>query len=181
MRQRLGTQIQQATASSGVSEAFLAALISLENAPMKASATRFEPHVLRRLRLVQLGLGYVSRGKWRRDYNGITRVDLKGLSSPQLRLLATSFGYTQIMGWWSIPLKVTVESLQNPSTHLPIAVRLLERVAGVGRQDGQNFLKLGDFAAAFRIWNSGSPTGKTHDPKYVERGLAVLDAYRALL
>jgi hypothetical protein len=176
---RLGRQIQQACEGTGVPPAFLAALISLENAPLRAGAGRFEPKVFRALRLVRLGLPRLTKRGLVRDYNGITRQDLTGLTLPQLRLLATSWGYTQVMGWWTIPLRCRISDLQSPQTHLPIAVRLLELVAGARAKT--DYLKAGNYEACFRVWNTGSPTGKTHDPRYAPRGLAVLAAYAELL
>jgi hypothetical protein len=43
------------------------------------------------------------------------------------------------------------------------------------------YLRRGDFGSVLRIWNSGSPTGKTHDPNYVSNASSVAAEYRKLV
>jgi len=168
IQQRLGAEITRACTGTLVPDEFLAGLIGIENARLDPNASRFEAGTYLNLKKLRNPIIF-----WRKSWNGITQADLKGASDEALINLATSFGYTQIMGWWSIHLKCTVADIRDPQKHLGIAVRLLHRVAG--RQ-----LKDQTFGPVFRIWNTGQPNGKTYDPDYVANGVAVMRAYGAL-
>lgn len=148
---------------------FLAGLISVEagksGGRFNESAKRFEPHVFEALRAVRDGK--------KRSYNGLTRNDLSGMTDEALRNLATSWGATQIMGWHVLKnLKTTIAELRDPNKHLAYAARLLEANANV-----PGYMQRGDFASVYRIWNTGSPKGRTHDPDYVTNANAVREFY----
>lgn len=174
IKARLGAQLTRACEGTLVLDSFLAALISVEDSQLNADAYRFERAVYDKLKKLRNPLIF-----WRREWNGITQADLQFCSDDALVNLATSWGYTQIMGWWTIPLSrvspapVTVGDLRDPETHLKLAVRLLHLVAL--RQ-----LKTYTWGDVLRIWNSGSPQGKTYDPDYVPHALAVMQEYRRL-
>lgn len=166
---RLGGQIRQACFRTLVPESFLAGLVSVENAQLDPHAVRFEKHIFENLKKLRNPLVF-----WRRSWNGITPADLKGASDEALINLATSFGYTQIMGWWAIPLKCSVGEIRDPQKHLAIAVRLLQLTAAVD-------LKRHAYGNVLRIWNTGRADGRTHDPRYVDNALAVKLAYSEVL
>lgn len=153
-------------------QTFLAGLIGVEAGKTKEgfneSATRFEPHVYAALKKVKDGT--------RASYSGIERKDLKDASDDALKNLSKSWGATQIMGYHvikNLPPGTTVEKLRDPQEHLKLARLLLGKVAGT-------YIEKGDFESAYRIWNTGSPTGKTHDPDYVSNAMAVGAAYKRL-
>lgn len=83
------------------------------------------------------------------------------------------------MGWWSIRLSqllgqpISVADIRDPQQHLHLAVKLLNRTA-------LRYLKSREYGAVLRIWNTGSPNGRTHDPEYVVNALAVDQEYRKL-
>jgi hypothetical protein len=174
IKHSLGAEIARVCGGTMVPESFLAALISVENDRLNQHAFRFDRDVKDKLKRLQNPLVF-----WRREWNGITQADLKGASDDALTNLATSFGYTQIMGWWAIPLtkqlreSITVADIRDPLQHLWIAVRLLNLTAN-------RYLKLHEYGAVLRIWNTGSPFGRPHDPEYVAHALAVDQEYRKL-
>lgn len=173
--QQLSGEIGRACAGTLVRSSFLAGLISVENAQLNPHAYRFEKAVFEKLKKLRNPLVF-----WRKEWSGITQADLKGASDDALVSLASSFGYTQIMGWWSIRLTkllerpISVSDIRDPKQHLEIAVRLLNLTA-------HRYLKTLAYANVLRIWNTGSPTGRTHDPQYVANALAVDQEYRRLL
>ncbi len=97
------------------------------------------------------------------------------LEEEALRELATSWGYTQIMGYHMVGRQGTVRDLLEPRFHYGLAVRLLSEFA----QEYQLDL-MREFEEMFRCWNTGGPYGKTSDPAYVEKGLERLQLYREL-
>jgi hypothetical protein len=97
------------------------------------------------------------------------------LDEEALRELATSWGYTQIMGYHVVGRQGTVRDLLEPRFHYGLAVRLLSEFA----RDYQLDL-MREFAEMFRCWNTGGPYGKTSDPEYVEKGLRRMELYREL-
>lgn len=153
-----------------VPESFLAGLIGVEagrdrNGKIVETSTRYEPHVYRKLRDVKDGR--------LNSYSNIRRAQIQDAGEAALKALATSYGVTQIMGWWALHLDTTVAEIRDPETHLGYAIKLLEKNAG-------KYIKTGNYAAALRIWNTGKPNGKTHDPSYVANALAVKTAYEVL-
>jgi hypothetical protein len=173
IKSRLGTQLVAACSGTLVPDSFLAGLISVESAG-DPNATRFEKGVFAKLQALRNPLKF-----WRSEWNGIAQADVKGLSDEALINLSTSFGYTQVMGWWAIVLPrrtgvpITVADIRDPQKHLTIAVRLLHLNAA-------RYLKVKDYGAVLRIWNTGSAIGKTYDPNYVDNALAVKQAYSQL-
>lgn len=169
IQDRFGVRIHEVTWGTTVPADFLASLISVEagkdsRGQIKEDATRFEPHVYTKLKQVRDGKLL--------QYNKIRRAQIKDASDESLRALATSCGLTQIMQWWSIHLGISVAELRGPN-HLKHAVKLLEMTAAKQLADV-------NYEGALRIWNTGRPTGKTHDPAYVENATAVMDAYAEL-
>jgi hypothetical protein len=191
LRRRFGQRIADACRHSSVPPAFLAALISNEagkysrthpdviSGKFKAgdvneNATRFEPGVYEDLiSLRDRGYCFVG-GKRRSTYNNITRADIATATDEHIKALSRSYQITQIMGWSMVKmLKGTLADLKSSEKHLPLAVERLEIVAGPQ-------LRAHRFDQVLRIWNTGSPNGKTYDAAYVPNGLAVMDAYADL-
>jgi hypothetical protein len=167
-----GPYIEEIAPKITIRSAFLAALTANESGAFLVHDTRIPPrledHVLEALRRVQIGL----RGR----YCLVTQAMLAGKSESTLARLATSYGFTQIMGWHTLLWpEVEIEDLQEPSQHYYCALRLL--VEEVHRW---NLDLTEDFEPMFRVWNSGAPRddpattrieGKTFDPEYVPNGL----------
>jgi len=88
-------------------------------------------------------------------------------------VLAAALLATWFLGWWSIPLGCTVGDIRNPETHLNYAVKLM-------LLNSNGDFEREEYVGEFKQWNSGSETGKTHDPDYVHNAGAVMAAYAEL-
>jgi hypothetical protein len=178
---------------------FLVALTANESGG-NPKASRFEPGVYTHLmavaagksaaygaitqRLLEQQMEAEARGKGA-DYHGLFLNEafalnhsaaLAGIAQEELRELATSWGFTQIMGYHVVGSSRTVQDLLNPDLHYPVTVRLLSEFGRAFRLDLSH-----DFEALLRCWNSGHPAGKTFDPLYVENGLRRMKEYDAML
>jgi hypothetical protein len=190
--------IRQACKASSVPPEFLAALTANESGG-NPHAMRFEPAVYRHLKAVAAGdasrygslkapdlaaeLEEVLHPKSPEYYARYLTSPFGRLHSPELaqaadealREMATSWGFTQIMGFHMVGRRGTARDLLDPARHYRIAVELLAEFA----EDYQLDLA-SEFAGLFRCWNTGQPHGKTTDPAYVEHGLLRLELYRQL-
>jgi hypothetical protein len=165
IKARWGSLISEVCASSSVPECLMAALIANESWG-KPDATRFEPGVFNHLKEVQGGA--------RPRYGNIRAAALAGLDDGALRVLATSYGLTQIMGYNAVyhhvdPLKVT-----DPEVSLPLTIKMLA-------EDAQQFgLDLASsFTELLTCWNAGNPKGHPV-PGYVHNGLTRAQIYSSL-
>jgi len=196
--ERCGELIRQACASSSVPAEFLGALVANESGGC-ADATRFEPGVYRHLQAVAQGQSraYGSINVAELDEEAarqlpandatlharyLTRpfaanhaAEIQAVREETLRELATSWGYTQIMGYHMIGQPWDVRHLLEPHFHFRMAIRLLSEFA----VDYQ-LNPAGEFAEMFCCWNTGRPYGKTFDPHYVQKGLLRVQIYRQL-
>lgn len=161
---RFQARIAKAVEGTPVPPEFLAGLIAVESNG-RENASRYEAHVFAKLKQVRDGKLL--------QYNRIRRAQLAEASDDALKALATSHGSTQTMGYWAIHLNITVGDLRDPDKHLGYAVKLLDMNAGGYVHDSA-------WPSVLRIWNTGRPNGKTHDPAYVSNAGAVMDAYAEL-
>ncbi len=190
--------IEDACATSSVPPEFLGALVANESGGC-AEATRFEPAVYRHLDAVAQGkspsYGSINVIALDRELAQLLpptdatlharyltpafaanhRGGLQGAADEALRELATSWGYTQIMGYHMIGQPGGVRQLLDPPFHFRMAIRLLSEFAADYQLDpGQEFPEM------FCCWNTGRPYGKTFDPEYVDKGLRRMRIYRQL-
>lgn len=100
---------------------------------------------------------------------------LRAQSDEALRELATSWGFTQIMGYHLIGRPGTVRHLLDPAFHFKLALTLLTEFAERYQLDLRR-----EFPEMFRCWNTGRPYGETAKPDYVEKGLIRMEIFRAL-
>ena len=98
------------------------------------------------------------------------------LEDEPLRELATSWGFTQIMGYHMVGRNGTVRDLREPRFHYRLAIELLSEFAGHFQLDLAR-----EFREMFRCWNTGSPYGFTSDPEYAEKGLRRMGIYREIV
>jgi hypothetical protein len=101
--------------------------------------------------------------------------ELSLLEDEVLRELASSWGFTQVMGFHMAGRRGTVRDLLDPSFHFRLATQLLAEFA----QDFELDLTR-ECAELFRCWNTGQPYGTTRDPAYVENGLRRMKLYQEL-
>ena len=90
-----------------------------------------------------------------------------------LRELATSWGYTQIMGYHMIWRGGEARDLLDPDFHFSMALELVAQFAESYQLDVRC-----EFRELFGCWNTGRPYGETTDPRYVENGLRRMAIYR---
>jgi hypothetical protein len=196
--ERCGDVIAEACARSSVPAEFLGALTANESGGC-ADATRFEPAVYRHLVAVAQGQSpsygsinvtelddevaellpandaalhahYMTRG-----FAEIHSPELQRATDDALRQLATSWGYTQIMGYHMVGRPGSVRQLLDPQYHFRMAIWLLSEFAVDYQLDAAR-----DFEEMFCCWNTGRPHGRTYDPHYVENGLRRMQIYRQL-
>jgi hypothetical protein len=179
--------IAAACAASAVPPEFLAALTANESGG-DAKTARFEPAVYLHLKSVTCG-GRPRYGAVAQDALGAEVADMLHPKSADFharyliepfdynhqRELATSWGFTQIMGYHMVGRGGTVRDLLDPAVHFRVALELLGEFAQEYQLDPAH-----EFAEMFRCWNTGRPYGQTYDPHYVERGLARASLYRGM-
>lgn len=102
----------------------------------------------------------------RHHYGGIYTEMLQTYQPKDLRPLASSWGFTQVMGLHAFAWGRSYIDLDNPETHYQLAARLLAEFIERFDLDNQK-----DFNQMFHCWNTGRIDGSTHDPKYMENGL----------
>lgn len=190
--------ILEACSRSSVPPEFLGALAASESGG-DARAARFEPAVYRHLKSVASGesaryggIGAEGLGTEIEDmlhpkagdyharfliapFDANHRRELVALEDDAVRELATSWGYTQIMGYHMVGRSGTVRELLEPHFHFRLALELLAEFAADYQLDLRQ-----EFAEMFRCWNTGQPYGKTYDPDYVENGLRRISLYRQM-
>ena len=177
---RFGSLIHVACVGAGVQESFLAGFTGVEagidrEGNIKPQATRFEIGVYNDLiSLRDNGYCFVG-GRKHNDYSGVRRSQIADADNAAIRALATSYGFSQIMGWHCINnLKCTIADLRDPDKHFGYTVRLLKLVGGA-------YMRNGDLTSVLHIWNTGSANGKTYHADYVDNALAVKAQYEKLL
>lgn len=196
--ERCDAVISDACASSSVPPEFLGALAANESSGY-GDATRFEPAVYRHLQAVAQGqspsYGSINVTELDAEVAEILPANdaalharyltpafaanhaqqVQSSTDEALRALATSWGYTQIMGYHMIGQPGDVRQLLEPRFHFRMAIRLLSEFA-VDYQLEPGF----EFGEMFCCWNTGRPYGRTFDPNYVEKGLRRMEIYRQL-
>lgn len=196
--ERCNEAIAAACAKSSVPTEFLGALTANESGG-RGDATRFEPAVYRHLAAVAQGrrpaygsinatslqnevadllpandasrhARYMTRG-----FADIHSHAIGKATDDALRELATSWGYTQIMGYHMVGRQGNVHKLLDPHFHFRMAVWLLSEFALDFHLDAGR-----DVEELFCCWNTGRPHGRTYDPDYVDKGLRRMEIYRQL-
>jgi hypothetical protein len=189
--------LAEACRYSSLPLAFLAALVANESGGY-GNAKRFEPAVYRHLKSLAAGQRSTYSGHDRVSLqseiaemlhpksaayhapflNALGESQASDLAARQdeaLRELATSWGYTQIMGYHLVGRPGTVLDLLEPRFHFRFALELLADFAERYQLDVRR-----EFAEMFRCWNTGAPYGITFDPAYVDKGLKRMEIYRGL-
>jgi hypothetical protein len=136
-----------------------------ENIPSRA-----EPHVLNALKLVQKGEKV--------NYKGIVMDDLINLSPDKLMELSSSYGMTQIMGWWTLKhIPFSIVDLQDFSLALKATIAILtlsQDKQPMGNELALPYINNLDYESVLRIWNTGKHDGQTYDHDYVKNGFKAI-------
>ena len=195
---RCGQTLREACRYSSVPPEFLAALTANESGG-NPRAARFEPAVYRHLKAVAEGkcpaYGGIRRESLDAEieemlhpkaatFHGVylnssfTEEHATWLASSTdaaLRDLATSWGFTQIMGYHLVRREGTVRDLLDARFHFRLALELLAEFAARYELDLAR-----EFDEMFRCWNTGQPYGETFDPDYVAKGRRRMEVYRVI-
>ncbi len=198
VRERCHVVMGEACQYSSIPVAFLAALVANESGG-NPQAMRFEPAVYRHLKQLAEGhsprYGGISILGLERELADMLRpkadafhaahlsesfattnsAEIAAMRDEALRELATSWGYTQIMGYHMVGRAGTVRDLLEPRFHFRMALELLSQFIERYQLDPRR-----EFTEMFRCWNTGRPYGETTDPRYAEKGLRRMETYRAI-
>jgi hypothetical protein len=136
-------------------QAYLKSLIILECSGNKPAGKRFESNVYRKLKEVQSGA--------RRNFEFVTRNKIINCTDDALRNLATSWGPFQIMGYKCVNMGILIKDLRGEDA-VKWGVKWIDNEYGY-------LLRMNQFEKAFRVHNTGSPSGRTYDKNYVQNGL----------
>jgi hypothetical protein len=199
IRERYGPQIAAVSAAHGIPAEWFAGLTGMETIkdgkgypyewPDKRSY-RFEPAVYARFKKV-LSWSPLNWARW--SYNGIKYSHIKGMDDATLRAISTSYGMTQIMGYYVLNILVgtTIKQLRDPSLHYNYTARLMEAdpriVRYIRKARDLSTPTLSWLRYVGHIWNSGrewdgTPKGiKTWTPSYMNNIVLVAQEYRKLL
>jgi hypothetical protein len=189
----------EAAQTSSIPVEFLAALTANESGG-NPRVSRFEPSVYEHLKAVAAGRA-VAFGQIRAEtlkaavelaiapkadefhahyltpsFAANNAEFMASLTDQVLRQLATSWGFTQVMGYHVIARRGAIEDLTDPERHFRYTLAILSEFAHSYQLDVRQ-----EFAELFRCWNTGRPYGKTFDPEYVEKGLRRMSLYAELL
>jgi hypothetical protein len=197
--ERCQHDLEAACHDSSVPAEFLAALTANESGG-SLDAARFEPAVYRHLKAVALGESpaYASitapdldrevadrlhpkadefHGRYLTPAFGSNHAaEISSVQDDLLREFATSWGFTQIMGYHVLGRGGRVRDLVDPGVHYRLALELLAEFAHDYKLDLRR-----EFEEMFRCWNTGQPYGKTYDPDYVANGMRRMALYREML
>lgn len=159
-------EVKLAAARYNLNYSYLMSLLMLECSGKKPAGSRFEPHVFKRLKQVRDGQ--------RASYENVTSRHLANASDAALRNLATSWGPFQLMGYKCILLDVKIEDIRGPNG-VEHGAKWINLTYG-------DVMRQGRYRDCFHIHNTGRPYPKsggpkTHDPKYVPRGLAMMKQF----
>lgn len=162
-----GSEIERVCKKEGLPAEYFKALVILECSAKKPAGNRFEPHVFNRLLAVKSGK--------QQAYGKLTQKDLKKYSESTLKQFATSWGPLQIMGYHCLSLGVGIDALKGKES-------LKYGIKWCGKEYGK-YLQEQDFKNAFHYHNTGRAYpnfgfSQTHDPDYVDKGIAYLAAFR---
>lgn len=175
----MGATIRAAIAGTAISESFVAALVANESSGNPA-ASRFESGVIGNLAMVlanrKPAFGSITRATLSVILTraGLSTDPLTGVVGLMLDL-STSWGPTQIMGYQTIGMGVSLEDLKTASLkHFTLCGAILQAFVR------EWHLGAADWESLFRCWNTGRVTGQTTDPDYVAKGLARMAMYAGL-
>lgn len=163
-------EVKAAAAHFDLPADYLLALITLECSGRKPAGARFEPGVYNRLLAVRAGD--------RRKYEQVKTSHLEDATDAAVTNLATSWGPFQLMGYKCIGMEVNVADIRGDSA-------IWHGARWIADEYGKH-LRKAHFKDAFHIHNTGRKYPavggpKTHDPKYVDKGLERMGWFREKL
>ena len=161
-----GSEVEEVAEKYGLPAPYLKALIVLECSGKKPVKPRYEKHIFNRLKKVRDQKG--------RTFEKIDQSVIGDASDEALKNLARSWGPFQLMGYKCLHLDVKVNDIRGEDA--------LDWGAKWIKMEYGHLLRKKRYADAFHYHNTGKLFPKdsitsTHDPKYVENGLAYIEYF----
>ena len=161
-----GSEVEEVAEKYHLPAPYLKALIVLECSGKKPVKPRYEKHIFNRLKKVRDQKG--------RTFEKIDQSVIGDASDEALKNLARSWGPLQLMGYKCLHLDVKVNDIRGEDA-LDWGARWIKMEYG-------HLLRKKRYADAFHYHNTGKLFPKdsitsTHDPKYVENGLAYIEYF----
>ena len=157
-----GVTIDNLATEFNLPSEYLKALIILECSGKRNVPSRFEKTVFNRLKMLRDGK--------RNRYERITQKDISDASNSALKNLASSWGPFQLMGYKCLQLDIKVQDVRGEQS-------LYWGIKWINEEYG-DLIREEKYEEAFRIHNTGTPNGITHDPNYVKNGLKYIDYFK---
>lgn len=195
------SEIESVWITTGFPPWWLAGLTGMENPLCREYpdplSFRFESGVFSKLKALRNPLVF-----WRKEWNGITQARVRGFDDDVLRNLSTSWGQTQIMGYYVLTTlskyrETSVAQLRNPRLHYDYTAvmfgsdpRIMAHFHKSQFLPSSSTIAQAEFKRVAHIWNSGQEWNgkagwakggkgniKTYVPEYMDNCLAVGLAY----
>lgn len=162
-------EVKRAAEAYDLPYEYLMALTVLECSGRKPAGSRFEKAVYKRLNQVKSGD--------RKKYENVRKHHLEDAEDGAVRNLSTSWGPFQLMGYKCIGMEVNVRDIRGEDAVIQGARWIKEEYG--------HLLKKKKYKDAFHYHNTGRKYPKfgpprTHDPKYVEKGLKYIEYFTEL-
>jgi hypothetical protein len=154
-KENYGEEIKQLAIEFDLPYEYLMALVVLECSGANPIEPRFEKHVYKKLKLFRDG--DLNR------FENLNKESIKDASDEALENLAKSWGPFQLMGYKCLKLGVKINDIRGDNS-------LYWGVYWINKEYG-DYLRRNKLEQAFRIHNTGSPSGATYNSRYVRDGL----------
>jgi hypothetical protein len=177
----------KANKNHGVPEEWFAGLVAVECARLDPRANRFEPHVYRELVRVNAGRGSYLFPGFETGRLG-AYIKAPGRMETELRMLATSYGLGQIMGYhylnkWGMEPPTFTHLSVNDSTMYTL--RMMAEGMGWARKWIQVQASPQPWGRQFELmirwWNTGQVLGKPYSSDYVVRAANAREHYKEVM
>jgi len=154
-KENYGEEINRLAIEFDLPYEYLMALVVLECSGANPIEPRFEKHVYKKLKLFRDG--DLNR------FENLNKESIKDASDEALENLAKSWGPFQLMGYKCLKLGVKINDIRGNNS-------LYWGVYWINKEYG-DYLRRNKLEQAFRIHNTGSPSGATYNSRYVRDGL----------
>lgn len=154
-KENYGEEINRLAIEFDLPYEYLMALVVLECSGANPIEPRFEKHVYKKLKLFRDG--DLNR------FENLNKESIKDASDEALENLAKSWGPFQLMGYKCLKLGVKINDIRGDNS-------LYWGVYWINKEYG-DYLRRNKLEQAFRIHNTGSPSGATYNSRYVRDGL----------
>lgn len=164
-----GKEIDKLAYDFKLNPSYLKSLIVLECSGRSEIKPRFEKHVYKKLKQVQSGdLD---------NYEAVTKELIHDANEDALKNLASSWGPFQLMGHKCLVLDIKIKDLRGPEA-LFWGIKWIDITYG-------DKIRNEEFEDAFHLHNTGKSfpsdgISKTHDPDYVNKGMAYMKKFKAI-